>query len=163
MKGTKIAIIAFIAIDVITEVTSDQPSLASLGVHLTSDVVQTVASAAMGWAAGAAILAVSPAAPVVVVFIAVVMVGFVAGMGLAYLDTHFRITERARARMMSFEQNVINQWPAVRQQTVALENRIIQATTVAGNRISVEAYKVDRYFISISAMMAADAEGWLVR
>ena len=104
-KGTKVAIIAFVAIDIIKEVTSDHPSFVSLGVNVGSDVLQAVTAAYIGAAAGVFLTTVV-GAPVVVTFIAVVGVGFAVGMILTSLDNRYHMTERCRARMMGWEQDM---------------------------------------------------------
>ena len=94
-KGTKIAIIAFVAFDVIKELREDKFSLASLGVRILSDVLQGIVAAGAGAAAG--VLLTTIGAPVVAAFVIVVVVGFVAGVMLTELDRKFNLTERARA------------------------------------------------------------------
>lgn len=173
--GVKIAVIAFVAIDIVAELSSDEPSLASLGVHITSDVLQAIVASAAGWAAGALILVASPAAPVVVVFAVVVAVGFVVGMVLTHFDNKYHLTARAAARMKEYERDFERRWPAIKQgaidmahtaernvvgvgqQAYALEQRGEAAAQRAGGQIVSAAYRVDRYFHSLSDMAAADA------
>ena len=166
--GVKIAVIAFVIIDIVAELSSDQPSLASLGVHITSDVLQAVVASAAGWAAGALILAATPAAPVVVVFVVVVAVGFVIGMTLTHFDNKYRLTERAAARMKEYENEFKRRWPAIKheaidlahqagQTAVAFEQRSVAAAQRAKGEIVSEAYTVNRYFHSLTDMAAADA------
>ena len=157
MKGTRIAVIAFVVIDIVAEMSSDQPSLASLGVHITSDVLQAVVASAVGYAAGALILAMSPAAPVVVVFIVVVAVGFFVGTQLTRWDNEYKVTERARTRMMAYEREFEKKWPAIRQSAFAAEQRAAAVAHHVGDRISLEAHKVDRYFHSLTEQAAVDA------
>lgn len=167
-KGTKIAVIAFVVIDIVAEMSSDQPSLASLGVHIGSDVLQAVVASAGGYMAGALILAASPAAPVVLVFIAVVAAGFFIGMALTALDRNYKLTDRAVARMRAYELEFKKRWPAIEQNAFEIEHRAARLATEAGQRgeylagrvgnsIVVEAYKVDRYFYSLAEMVATDA------
>ena len=158
-------------IDIATEMASDHPSLASLGVHIASDVLQTALSASAGVAAGAAIAALIPTAPVVITFIAVVAVGFVVGMGLAYLDRRFRLTEQARARMMGYEEELKKELAVAKHKMIAAGHQAVQAGRQvdrdleagmhkASQYIKADAYKVDRYFSSIAQMMAADGLGF---
>lgn len=180
-KGTKIAVIAFIVIDIVAELSSDQPSLASLGVHIGSDVLQAVVASAVGYAAGVAIIALAPAAPVVLVFIAVVAIGFTVGMVLTDVDRRFRLTDRAVARMRAYESEFERRWPVIKQSAFEAEHRAAQLATDAGNKvytleqrsehaarrignsIVVEAYKVDRYFYSLADMVETDAGRYLGR
>lgn len=180
-KGTKIAVIAFVVIDIVAELSSDQPSLASLGVHISSDVLQAVVASTAGYAAGALILALSPAAPVVIVFIAVVAIGFTVGMLLTDLDRKFRLTDRAVTRMKAYEKEFERRWPAIKQTAFEAEQRVARlaadtgkqaydleqsgerAAGRIGNSIVVEAYKVDRYFHTLADMVATDAGRYLGR
>ena len=173
--GTKIAVIAFVAIDIVAYLSDDKPSLASLGVHIASDVLQAVAASAIGYVAGAAILALAPTAPVVLVFIGVVAAGFVVGMALADMDNRYHLTERAVARMKAYESDFEKRWPAIRQSALeiearasglaesaghkayAYEQRAQGAASRVGTTIKAEAYRVDRYFRSLAEMVEADA------
>ena len=94
--GTKIAVVAFVAIDVAMEVTSDHFSLASLGVRVGSDVLQAILSAGAG-ARCRCFPGIHPAAPVVVTYVVVIAVGFAVGVVLTELDRRYSLTERARA------------------------------------------------------------------
>ncbi len=40
--GVKIAVIAFVVVDIVASMTDDHPSLVSLGVHISSDVLQAM-------------------------------------------------------------------------------------------------------------------------
>lgn len=118
-KGTKVAIIAFVVIDVIQELQEDHFSLASLGVRIFSDVIQGVAAAAVGAAAG--ILVTTIGVPTVIAFAVVIGVGFLAGVAFTELDRRFKLTERARAAMMDYERKVgekIGDAKAAVQQTI---------------------------------------------
>ena len=179
--GVKIAVIAFVVIDIVAELSSDQPSLASLGVHVGSDVLQAVAASAAGWAAGALILAITPAAPVVVVFIVVVAVGFAIGMMLTHYDNKYKLTERAAARMRGYELEFERRWPEYKQrmataahnaeqsavefghQAYRLEQRGEAAASRFGGAVVTGVYRVDRYFHSAADMAAEDVSrfvGW---
>ena len=177
--GVKIAVIAFIVIDIVAEMSSDQPSLASLGVHVGSDVLQAVAASAAGWAAGALILAITPAAPVVLVFIVVVAVGFAIGMLLTHYDNKYKLTERAAARMRGYELEFERKWPELKQRAISAARRADHAIVNVGHQayrleqqgvakvtqLSGEAvagvYKVDRYFHSAADMAAEDVGRFL--
>lgn len=150
--GTKVAIIAFIAIDIVTELTSDQPSLASLGVRITSDALQAVISSAAGAAAGVVLSTVG--APVVITFIVVVAVGFAVGMLLTRLDREYQLTDRARARMMAFEKQLVRDFGEFKRQVVIAERQMENAARRIGNEISEEWYRMDRYYRSVAQMVA---------
>lgn len=100
-KGTKVAIIAFVIIDVIKECMADHFSMASLGVNVLSDVAQAAVGAAASIAVGA--FFVTAGLPIIVTFAAVVVVGAAVGFALAELDHRFQLTERARTYMMRLE------------------------------------------------------------
>ena len=154
-KGTKVAIIAFIAIDIAMECTSDHFSLASLGVRIGSDVLQAVISTAAG--VGAGVLAASfVGAPVVITFVVVVAVGFAVGLLLTNLDNNYRLTERVRARMMAYEQELGHELPAIRQAAINAGHKAVAYGREAGQEIKVEFYKVDRFFASAADMMRSD-------
>ena len=120
-KSTKIAIIAFVAIDIIQELREDQFSLASLGVRILSDALQAAAAAAAGAAIGVVLTAA--AVPTVVAFAAVVVTGFVVGVVLTELDRKYKITDMARARMMAYERQAKTRFSAA----VAAEREKIAA------------------------------------
>jgi hypothetical protein len=147
-KSTKVAIIAFVAIDIIAEINSDHPSMVGLGVSITSDALQAVAAAYIGAAAG--IIATTLGAPVVITFIAVVAVGFVAGMGLTYLDRRFHLTELARARMIGLEQELEKDVTLARQRLVAASTH---AYDVSRKYVRQEAIRVDKYYHDAKAMI----------
>lgn len=127
-KATKIAVILLVAFDVMRELHADHFSLASLGVRVLSDVLQAAGAAAIGAAAGVLIVTFL-GAPAVLVFAIVVGTGFLAGMGLALLDDRYRLTERARARMMKYEEGVkdsINTLGQIREDAVQFGRAVIQ-------------------------------------
>ena len=149
-KGTKVAIIAFVAIDVIKEVTSDHPSFVSLGVNVTSDVLQAVTAAYIGAAAGVLLTTVF-AAPVVISFVAVVAVGFTVGVIMTHFDNKYKLTERARARMMGWEEEMEKDISRATHKMAVVTKNAYQA----GQRyIKVEAIKVDKYYQSAVNMMS---------
>ena len=147
-KGTKIAIIAFVAIDVIQEVTSDHPSFTSLGVRISSDVLQAVVAGYAGAAAG--IMLTGLGAPAVLAFIAVVAVGFGIGMTLTWIDHKYNLTERARARMMGWEQELEKDLARARTRlTIAGES----AVKASRQYLKAEGLKVDKYYQSAIQML----------
>ena len=159
-KGTKVAVIAFVLIDIAMEATSDHFSLASLGVRISSDVLQAVTSAGAGAAAGVFVASVF-GAPVVITFIIVIAVGFAVGVFLTEMDRKYQLTERLRARMMAYEDELKTDLPASRQAAVDAGRKVVTFSTSAGNEIKNEAYKVDRFFASAAAMIKADgADYW---
>ena len=148
-KGTKVAIIAFVAIDVIKEVTSDHPSFVSLGVNVTSDVLQAVTAAYAGAAAGV-FLTTMIGAPVVVTFVAVVLVGFTVGVVLTSLDNKYKMTERCRARMMGWEQELEKEISYAKSKATAASREAYQASK---QYIKSEAIKIDKYYQTASNML----------
>ncbi len=154
-KGTKVAIIAFVAIDIATECTSDHFSLASLGVRISSDVLQAVVSTAVGVEAGVFVASVL-GAPIVVTFIVVVAAGFVMGMILTNLDNKYHLTERLRARMMAYEAELSREIPVIKQAVVNAGHKAVEYGREAGSEIKAEYYRVDRFFASTAEMMKSD-------
>ena len=152
-KGTKLAIFAFVAIDIIKELNEDHFSLASLGVRILSDVLQAVAAAAIGAAAGVVLTTIG--APTVFAFVVVVGVGFVAGMIIADLDGKYKLTERARARMMVYENQVGEGVSALGQGVRSAEQRIEQVVETAGAVIRT-GYQIDRLWQTIEEMRNFD-------
>ena len=157
--GTKVAIIAFIAIDIAMECTSDHFSLASLGVRISSDVLQALLSAGAGVAAGV-FLASTVGAPVIITFIAVVVVGFAVGVALTELDRKYRLTERVRARAMELEDDLKREIPVARQAIVDAGRRVEKAGQQVGQDIKAGYYKVDRFFSSTAEMMRAESDSY---
>ncbi len=154
-KGTKVAIVAFIALDIAMECTSDHFSLASLGVRIGSDVLQAVVSTAVGVEAGV-FVAAAFGAPVVITFIVVVGAGFLMGMLLTNLDNRYHLTERLRARMMSYEQELGREIPVIKQAAVNAGHKAAQLGREAGSAIKADFYKVDRFFASTAQMMQSE-------
>ncbi len=148
-KGTKVAIIAFVAIDIIKEVTSDHPSFVSLGVNVGSDVLQAVTAAYIAAAAGVFLTTVV-GAPVVVTFIAVVGVGFAVGMILTSLDNRYHLTERCRARMMGWEQEMETELAEAKVKIVTAGKQTYQASK---SYVKAEVIKIDRYYQSAANMI----------
>lgn len=101
MKGTKIAVIAFVVIDIMKECLADKFSMASLGVNVISDVMQATMGAGASILAGAIFVAVG--APIIVTFVVVVVAGAAVGAGLSWIDSQFHLTEAARVYMMRLE------------------------------------------------------------
>jgi hypothetical protein len=127
-SATKIAVILLVAFDVIREFHEDHFSLASLGVRVLSDVIQAAGSAAIGAAAGVFALTFL-GAPAVLVFAIVVAVGFAAGVGLTVLDEKYHLTDRARARMMAYEDGLkdkVNALGRLRDEAVQFGRAAIQ-------------------------------------
>jgi hypothetical protein len=154
--GTKIAIIAFVAIDIAMECTSDHFSLASLGVRISSDVLQAVISAGAGAAAGV-FVAGTLGFPVIITFIIVVAVGFAIGVALYKLDQQYRLTERVRARALELENELKKDVPAARQVIIDAGSRAAALSVEAGHEIKAGFYKIDRFFTSTADMMRAES------
>lgn len=100
-EGFKVAVIAYVAIDVVQEILQDHFSLARLGVKVASDISQALISAGVGVLAG--VVATTVGAPVVVAFVIVVAAGMAVGMLLNHLDQKYGLTDKAVARMMELE------------------------------------------------------------
>ena len=100
-KGLKIAVFAFVALDVMEECLSDRFSMASLGVSIVSDVMQATLGAGISVVIG--VFAVTIGAPVVVSFAVAVTAGVVGGAALSFIDDDLELTKRARAIMMRLE------------------------------------------------------------
>ncbi len=154
-KGTKVAIIAFIAIDIAMECTSDHFSLASLGVRIGIDVLQAVISTAVGVEAGV-FVAAAFGAPVVITFIVVIGAGFLMGMLLTDLDNKYHLTERLRARMMAYEKELGHEIPVIRQAVVNAGHKAAQLGRETGDVIRADYYKIDRFFASTAQMMQSE-------
>ena len=152
-KATRVAVIAFVAIDVMKECLSDQFSLASLGVSVASDVAQATLAAGAGIVAG--VLASAAAAPVVLTFIIVVGAGFVAGMRLSTLDQEFQLTERARARLMAMEKDAGSLLYRVEHGAAAAGH---EAITLGNKGITVARYATNLKRVSIGDMLKYDGD-----
>jgi hypothetical protein len=139
-KATRISVVAFIGIDILKECLSDKFSLARLGVNIASDIVQALLTVGIGVAAGALLVAVG--APTVLTFAIITVIGFGAGIALSTIDEKYKLTERARARMMALENN----------QTSFL----YKAEHKVGEEISAIHYTVDRVWHSVEDMIAFD-------
>lgn len=115
-KGVRLAIFAYVALDVLEEILHDEWSLARLGVKISSHIAQASLATAIGvtagvnltaWAATAGIVTAGVAgAPVVMTFVAVVGLTFVAGLGISWLDSHFHLTDKAVEIMMEYEKEL---------------------------------------------------------
>ncbi len=100
-EGFKVAVIAYVALDVMQEILQDHFSLARLGVKAASDISQALIAAGVGALAGVVVTTLG--APVVVAFVIVVGVGFLAGMALSHYDTKYHLTDKVVERMMELE------------------------------------------------------------
>jgi hypothetical protein len=107
-KATRIAVIAFIAIDIVKECLADHFSLARLGVQVASDIAQAVAASAIGVGVGAAVISVvgTAAMPIVAIFALTVAAGFFAGMALTWLDNRYQLTNQLVAAAMKIEDDL---------------------------------------------------------
>ncbi len=156
-KATKIAIVAFVVIDVLDEVTQDHFSLARLGVNIASHVLQAAAAAYVGAAAGV-FVAATLGAPVVITFVVVVVVGAGVGLLLTSIDNRLKLTEQARARMMAFEQETKQKVAAIEKSAALRFGQASQQMRMLEHRaatdVKVAAYKVDLYFSSVEKMIA---------
>jgi len=115
-KGVRVAVIAYVALDVLEEILHDEWSLARLGVKVSSHIAQAALATAIGvtagvnltaWAATAGLVTAGVAgAPVVLTFVVVVGLTFVAGWGISWLDSHFHLTDKAVDIMMEYEKEL---------------------------------------------------------
>jgi hypothetical protein len=156
-KATKIAIIAFVAIDIIQEFQEDSFSLASLGVRILSDALQAVVAAYAGAAVGVVLTTVG--APTVVAFVVVVLVGFAVGVALVELDRRFQLTEMARARMMAYEQTLKEDLSTVQKRVQEIEQAIQQGKQVVQGAAEIY-FAVDRIWRTIDEYLK---QGFIIR
>ena len=123
--------------------------------RIASDVLQAALSTAAGVGAGV-LVASTVGAPVVVAFIVVVAVGFAVGVLLTEIDRRYQLTDRVRARMMAYEEELGRDWPKVKAAAAQAGQRAVEYGREAGREIKAEAYKVDRFFASAADMMKSD-------
>ncbi|TWB21732.1 hypothetical protein [Nitrospirillum bahiense] len=142
-KATRIAVIAFIAIDIVKECLADHFSLARLGVQIASDIAQAVAASAIGVGVGAAVISVvgTAAMPVVAIFALTVAAGFFAGMALTWLDNKYQLTNQLVAAAMKIEDDLAAReagfFADVRQAATS-----IYETTVEVYGVTVKIYRL---------------------
>lgn len=129
-KATKLAVVLLVAYDIIREFQEDRFSLASLGVRIFSDVLQAAGSAAIGAAAGV-VAATLFGAPVVLTFVIVVAAGFAAGWLFSYVDQRYQLTDRARKRMMDYEEQATDRLRAVKELVTDAANFVSTVIGVA--------------------------------
>ena len=149
-KATKIAVIAFVAIDIIQELREDNFSLVSLGVRVTSDVLQAALAAAAGAAVGVVLTVVG--VPTVIAFVVVVATGFTVGVILTEIDRKFGLTAMARARMMSYEQEMLLQLSSAERKVSSIARVIREGGKVVAEAVVVF-YAVDRLWSTVAEFM----------
>ena len=150
-KGTKVAIVAFVVWDIVAEVTSDHPSFTSLGVQIGSDVLQAAVATYAGVLAG--VVLVGLGAPAVLTFVVVVAAGFAVGMILSDVDRRYKLTERAKARMLSFEKDLHKDYIVAKQNIAIAGQRVSGLGRLAVKDARAEWYKVDKYYSSVAQMV----------
>lgn len=156
-KATKVAIIAFVAIDVVKELLDDRFSLASLGVRISSDALQGAMAAYAGAAVGVVLTTLG--APTVVAFVAVVAAGFAVGVVLAELDSRFKLTDLARARMMAYEEGLKESLSNVQRTAQEAAQLIQQGRRIAND--AAEIYlEVDQVWRTINEYLS---QGFIIR
>jgi hypothetical protein len=160
-KATKIAVIAFVAIDIIQELQGDSFSLASLGVRVLSDVLQAIVAAGAAAAVGVVLTVVG--VPTVVAFVVVVATGFAVGVILTELDRRYKLTEMARARMMAYERELQENIWNVQQRVNAARQGVGQAVRQGEQAISdamAVYYAVNRVWRTVEEFLHT---GYLIR
>ena len=162
-KATKIAVVAFVAIDILNEVTADHFSLARLGVNVASHVLQAAAAAYAGAVAGVLITTAVAGAPVVITFMVVVGVGFVVGSLLTWADNRYHLTEWAQARMMGYEAKLKGEALKLGHEVAAAGRQVAAYEQRTAAQIAAAAYSVDRYFQSVEQMLQHDLAGFARR
>lgn len=166
-KATRVAIVAYVAIDILRECLRDHFSLARVGVNVASDIAQCLVAA--GATAMAGVLATTVGAPVVAAFAIAIVVGFGVGIAVSSLDRQYHITERVRARMMALEKDrhslvYMAEHPVETAQRAAAYGRNVAADVRDGvaevgddiDRAVRAAYAVDRLWSSIEEMLRYD-------
>ena len=154
-KGTKVAIVAFVVWDIVAEVTSDHPSFTSLGVQIGSDVLQAAVATYAGALAG--VVLVGLGAPAVLTFVVVVAAGFAVGMVLSEVDRRYKLTERAKARMLSFEKELQKDYVIAKQNVAIAGQRVSELGRQAVKDATAEWYRFDKYYSSVAQMVADDS------
>lgn len=152
LDAAKATRVAFVALDITRECLSDQFSLARLGVSVASDISMALIATGLGVAAGAIATGVI-AAPAVLTFAIVVAVGFVSGMAITAIDSKFKLTERAQARMMAFEKDP-NSVLYKAEHGAASAGRA--AASVGRQAIDGARYTTDRVWMTVSDMLMDD-------
>lgn len=147
MEGTKIAVIAFVAIDIIKELREDKPSLASLGVRVLSDVLQAVVAAAAGAAVGVVLTTLG--APTVIAFAIVVGTGFAVGVLLTEIDRRYQLTEMARTRMVAWERDTTQRIAASAQRAIDTGKQMVRLGELLVEDVVVAYYTVDRVWRTV--------------
>ncbi len=103
-KGIKVAVFAYVAIDVLEEILQDHWSLARLIGNVASHIGQAAISTAIGAAAGVVLTTLG--APIVLTFVVIVGTTFAVGWTLAYLDSRYGLTKKAISLMMEWENQI---------------------------------------------------------
>ncbi len=151
-KATRVAVVAFVAIDIMRECLSDHFSLARLGVNVASDISQAMLATGVGIAAGAIAVGVL-GAPAVLTFAIVVGVGFLTGMAISAIDSKLGLTERARARMMALE-NDPNSLIYKFEHGAATAGQ--KVATLTHEAVDATRYQTDRACSSVTSMLRED-------
>lgn len=151
-KATRVAVVAFVAIDIMRECLADHFSLARLGVNVASDISQAMLATGVGIAAGAVAVGLL-GAPAVLTFAIVVGVGFLGGMAIGALDSKLGLTERARARMMALEKDPSSLIYKFEHAAAASGRRAVMLSHEA---VDTARYETDRAWSSITTMLRED-------
>ena len=151
-KATKIAVIAYVALDIVSELLQDHFSLARLGVKVASDIAKAVASAVIGAAAGVALSVAG--VPVVVAFRIFVGISVAAGIALEWLDQKYHVTDNAVKRMMGYEAAVKAE---LKEISGPLSEIAGKAEKIAGQTAhSIAIHTKDIYWRSINELLSAE-------
>ncbi|CAI9121677.1 hypothetical protein [Brytella acorum] len=94
-KATKIAVVCFVAWDIVHELLQDKPDMTRLGISIVSDIFQAVAATYIGLAAG--IFMAGIGFPVIVSFCFFAGGSFAAGFAFSWLDKQYGLTDKAVA------------------------------------------------------------------
>ncbi|CAI9122427.1 hypothetical protein, partial [Brytella acorum] len=100
-KATKIAVVCFVAWDIVHELLQDKPDMTRLGVSIVSDIFQAVAATYIG--VGIGLFASSLGAPIVFSFCIFAAISFISGLALSWFDSHFKLTDKAVALAKKIE------------------------------------------------------------
>lgn len=103
-KATKIAVICFVAWDIVHEVLQQKPDVTRLGVSILSDIFQAITATYAGVGAMMLVTALLPQ-PIIITFIISAVATFLTGYKLSSLDSHHHLTDRAVTLAKNIEQS----------------------------------------------------------
>lgn len=100
-KATKIAVVCFVAWDIVHELLQNKPDMTRLGVTIVSDIFQAVAATYIG--VGVGLLAAFFGGTIIISFCCMAAASFLVGYGFLWLDSHFGLTNKAVALAKKIE------------------------------------------------------------